>query len=68
MNRKIKNFELSKDESKEKIKFKGIKYHQCVQEDEDDTTCLRFVPPDGKFDILEYNLDIKEKPIFKLNI
>ncbi len=37
-------------------------------EDEDYKSNFRLIPPDGKFELLEYNIGIKEKPIFKIDM
>lgn len=51
------------------IEFNDIKFHQCVRLGRfENERLVTFIPPDGKFELMSYRLDIRVKPLFSVDV
>ncbi len=51
------------------VEFNDIKFHQCVRLGRfENERLVTFIPPDGKFELMSYRLDIRVKPLFSVDV
>ena len=49
--------------------MEDIRFHQCVRLGRfENERLVTFIPPDGKFELMSYRLDIRVKPLFTVDV